>query len=260
MALRPTSPQTPAERDAAREEARQNVFLREVDDAMRQDELAGAARRYGLPLAIAIVVGLAGLGGYLWWDSERNAKAEEASVALTLAIDRLEANQPDEALDQTKPLADSDIAGARVAARLLEAGVAQRRDDTAKAGRLYESVIDDADAAQPMRDLATLRLVSMRYDRMKPEDVIARLKPLAAPGNPFFASAAEMVGMAYIEQGKTELAGPLFAEIARDENAPESLRARARQIAGLMGTDAIDDVEAVMDQIERSSARRGAGR
>ena len=52
----------------------------------------------------------------------------------------------------------------------------------------------------------------------------------------------------------------LTRKIARDENAPESLRARARQIAGLAGTDAIDDVEAVMDQIERNSARSAAGR
>jgi len=94
--------------------------------------------------------------------------------------------------------------------------------------------------------------------RVKKDDVIARLEPMAVPGKPFFGSAGELVAMAYVEQGKENLAGPLFAEIARDKNAPDALRARARQIAGLMGTDAIDDVKEVVDQIERNSAARQA--
>ncbi len=232
--------------------------MREVDEAVRQDELTTAARRFGLPIGIAVVLGLAGLGGYLWWDAQNTAKAEEQAVALTLAVDRLEANQPDAAIDKVTPLQGSEIAGARVPAQLLEAGVAQQKGDAKRAAELYTAVSADGNAPAPMRDLATLRLVSLQYDEMKPADVVAKLKPLAVPGNPFFASAGELVGMAYIEQGKTDLAGPLFAEISRDEKAPEALRARARQVAGLLGTDAIDDVEAIVEQIQRNSAARQA--
>ena len=76
---------------------------------------------------------------------------------------------------------------------------------------------------------------------MLPQQVVDRLKPLAVPGNPWFGSAGELVGMAYIKQGRTELAGPLFAAISRDKEAPASLRSRSRQLAGLLGVDAIDD-------------------
>lgn len=258
LALRPKSPKTDLEKAAEREDARNDVFMREVDDAVRQDQMATAAKRFGIPLAIVIVLGLAGLGGYLWWDADQTAKAEEAAVAMTLGIDRLEANQPDAALEKVAPLKDSEIAGFAVQAKLLEAGVAQQRGETETAAKLFGEVSADADAPAPMRDLATLRLVSLQYDEMEPADVVAKLKPLAVPGEPFFPSAAEMVGMAYIEQGKPELAGPLFAEISRDETAPQALRARARQIAGLVGTDAVDDVDEVMEQIERNSAARAA--
>ena len=71
--------------------------------------------------------------------------------------------------------------------------------------------------------------------------MIDRLKPLAVPGNPWFGSAGELVGMAYLKQNNTALAGPLFAAIARDKDAPETLRNRVRQLAGLLGVDAIDD-------------------
>ena len=76
---------------------------------------------------------------------------------------------------------------------------------------------------------------------MAPDAVVARLKPLAVPGNPWFGSAGELVGMAYLKQGNTALAGPLFGAIARDTKTPDTLRARARQEAGLLGYDTIDD-------------------
>ena len=49
-----------------------------------------------------------------------------------------------------------------------------------------------------------------------------------------------MVAMAYLEQGKENLAGPLFAQIARDKDLPTSLRGRTRQLSGLLGVDALD--------------------
>ena len=258
MALRPKSPKTESDKRALTEEARQDVFLREVDEAVRQDAMTHAAKRYGMPVAILVVLVLAGFGGYLWWEHDRTQKAEAASTEFVLALDRLEANQPDSALAKSQPLESSKIAGVRIPAMLLDAGIAQQKGEADKAAKLYEAAIADQETPQPMRDLATLRLVSMQFDKMKPADVIARLESMAIPGNPFFASAAELVGMAYIEQGKPEKAGPLFAQIARDEDAPDGLRARARQIAGLLGSDSIDDVEAVVEQIERASMARAA--
>ena len=84
--------------------------------------------------------------------------------------------------------------------------------------------------------------------------MITRLKPLAVPGNPYFGSAGEMVAMAYLEQGKRQEAGTLFSSIAKDENVPDGLRSRSRQMAGLLGVDAIEDVDKVLEEV-----RGGAG-
>ena len=67
------------------------------------------------------------------------------------------------------------------------------------------------------------------------------MQPLAAkPGTPWFGSAAELTGMALIKQGQQARAGQLFAQIARDKQAPETLRGRAVQIASTLGVDASD--------------------
>jgi hypothetical protein len=71
--------------------------------------------------------------------------------------------------------------------------------------------------------------------------VIDRLKPLAVPGKPWFGSAGELVAQAYLKQGKTEAAGALFGSIAKDKTVPDTLRRRARQLAGQLGVDAVED-------------------
>jgi len=38
------------------------------------------------------------------------------------------------------------------------------------------------------------------------------------------------------------MVGPLFGAIAKDKDQPDSLRARARQMAGVLGFDAVDDI------------------
>ncbi|MGJ3625901.1 hypothetical protein AB5I41_01110 [Sphingomonas sp. MMS24-JH45] len=68
--------------------------------------------------------------------------------------------------------------------------------------------------------------------------VIQRLQGLTAPGNPWLGSAGELVAMAYLKQGRRDLAGQTFSRIAQDEGAPRSLRQRAVQMAGTMGVDA----------------------
>jgi hypothetical protein len=49
--------------------------------------------------------------------------------------------------------------------------------------------------------------------------------------------------MAYLKQGKNDLAGPLFASIAKDEDVPQTLRSRTRQMAGILGYDAVVDTD-----------------
>jgi hypothetical protein len=42
-----------------------------------------------------------------------------------------------------------------------------------------------------------------------------------------------------LKMGKDNLAGPIFAQIAKQDGVPQSLRSRAQQIAGALGVDAV---------------------
>ena len=65
LALRPKRPESRSDQLAARDAAQQDVFLREVDDALRQDEMLGAFKRYGIQIGLVVALGLAIFAGIL---------------------------------------------------------------------------------------------------------------------------------------------------------------------------------------------------
>ena len=244
MALRPDDKTPlPADKKAL---AQQDVFMREVDEALREDQLKTALTRYGVIAGIAVVALLLALGGWLWWREHQQAVAGEQGETYMVALDQVEAGQLAPANAALHPLANGGPAGTRAAALLMQAGIAAEQGRKAEAAKLYNQVATDSAMPQPYRDLATIRDVAINFDSLAPEAVIARLKPLAVPGNPWFGSAGELVGAAYLKQGKNDLAGPLFAQIAKDPNVPETLRTRTRQMSGLLGVDAIVDVDTAL--------------
>lgn len=241
LALRPRPDQNRSEQLAERKAAEEDVLLREVDDAVRQDEMLGAFQRYGRPVGAIVVLGLVGLAGYLFWDNSRKEQAGERGESLTVALDRIESGQLQPGDKQLATLARNAGPGTEAAATLMRGGIAAQQGKKPEAVKLFAQVAKNEDAPRAFRELATIREVALTFDNLPPATVVARLKPLAVPGKPWFGSAGELLGIAYLKQGNTKLAGPLFAAISRDEQTPETLRRRSRQMAGLLGVDAIDD-------------------
>jgi len=243
MARIPTTTPTIASSSAEDE-----VLIREIDEAVREDAVLDFFRNHGIKLLGAITVLIAGLGGYLLWDNHRESKLEAQSEALIAALDY--ADQRDFATASEKVarlLGDDNSAGARTAARFVQAGAALEQGQPATATALFKAIAADADAPPALRDLARVRDVSTNFDTMTPDAVIAQLSALAKPGNPWFGSAGELVAMAHLENGNRAEAGRIFAAIAKDEDQPETLRSRSRQMAGLLGVDAIVDVDKLLE-------------
>lgn len=246
MALTPKTPQTREEKLAVRDAAEQEALLREVDDAVRQGDTEQFFSQYGRPLLGVIAVGLAAFGGYLFWDSRQEAAMERDGEVLVGALDQINSGNLKSGYDQLAELAAAEKGGASAAAGMLRAGIAAQQQRPEEAARLFAAVAADESAPQAMRDLAKVREIAVKYDTMKAADIIAALKPLAVPGNPYFGSAGEMVAHAYLDQGKRAEAGALFAQIAKSDEVPETMKSRARQMAGVLGVDAIEDVDALL--------------
>jgi hypothetical protein len=258
VALRPRNENTSGDQDAPTISAEQEMLMREVDEAVRHDQFGQAAKRFGWPLGIALVLGLAGFGGWLYMHDQEEAALEQGSEQLIMALDAIDAGNDKAADDRLAELVGTGTPGAKALARLTRAGLAAKDGRIKDAIAQYEAVAADTEAPQPYRDLATIRAVAAGYDEMDPQAVVDRLKPLAVPGNPWFASAGEIVGMAYLDLDKPDLAGPLFAEIAKSDNAPEGVKARTRQLAGLLGFDAVPDVDIALAEMKAGDGEEEA--
>lgn len=218
----------------------QEAFLREVDEELRRDELQSLWKRFGRLVIGGIVLLLAAWGGWLYWQDRETKAAGLEGEQLSQALDDLQSGSPDAALAKLGPLAESKKVGYRAAAKMARAAVSMERNDLAAAAKTFGEVAADKDIPQPWRDLALVRQSAAEFDTVKPETIVARLRPLAVKGSPWFGSAGEMVAAAYLKMGNTELAGKMFSDIGKDENVPETIRSRAVQMAGSLGADAIN--------------------
>lgn len=200
-------------------------------------------RKFGVPVAAAVLAGLLGLAGYLWYSEHQKSVSGSEGEKFAQALDLVEAGRIQTAKDALSPLNKTASAGYQAAIKLTEAGILQDQRKDAEAAAMFASLAADTGAPQPYRDLAAIREIAAKFDSLLPQQVIDRLSPLAVPGNPWFGSAGELVAIAYLKQGKSNQAGVLLAAISKDKAVPQSLRQRTRQLAGQLGVDAVDTAE-----------------
>lgn len=223
-------------------------FVREVDENLRRDQARDFAKKQGPWIVGAVLLFLAAVAGWLYWQDRQLKQAQAETERLNTLLSQVGAGQAAQAEPPLRTLADSDAEGVSAAARLTRGAIALEKSDRKTAIEVYRSVMGDEGLARPFRDVATIRLTALEFDRMKPEDVIARLKPLAEKGNPWFGSAGEMTAMAMLKLNRKEEAGRLFAAMAADDTVPDSIRSRAVQIAGTLGIDATASLPAASRQ------------
>jgi hypothetical protein len=217
------------------------TFYREVDEELRRDQMLGIWKRYGKLMIAGVVLFIAAIGGIIWWMNQRELKAGSRGETLISAFEDISGGRKTAAQPKLDQLAKSGVVGYRAAALLTQADLASEANQPNKAVALFKQIADDDSLAQPYRDVALVRMTTLQFDKLPPQQVIDRLKPLAVPGAPWFGSAGELVASAYLKLNRPQEAARLFAAISRDKKVPDSIRSRALQMAGSLGIDAVQD-------------------
>jgi hypothetical protein len=214
------------------------TFVREVDENLRRDRVQDFFKEKGSWVAAAVVLFLAAAGGIIWYQQHR-VKLAEAHVEQLAQIYRdIGTGNTAKVPQQLDDLSKSSSKSVHATAEFTRAALALQQNNQNLAIATYKKLAEDGSLPQPYRDAALIRQTAIEFDKLQPQQVIARLEPLAKPGEPWFGSAGEMTALALIKQGKTKEAGQLFASIAKDKNAPGAVRNRSVQIAGSLGVDA----------------------
>ena len=216
------------------------AFLREVDEELRRDQVAGIWTRYGRWIIAAIVVGLAGFGGYLLWQGWSHGQAEKQTVSLQQAYDSIDAGNTQAAAAPLNDLAGSSAPGYRALAKLAQGDQLLAAGKTKEAAAKFGEVAGDSSLAQPLRDLALIRQTQTDYDNLPPQTVIDRLKGYVTKDSAWLGSAGELVGIAYLKLHKFSEARATFKLVAESEQVPDTLRQRAVQAVSAVDALATD--------------------
>jgi hypothetical protein len=217
----------------------EEVFVREVEEELQRDQMLSLWDRYGKPAVAFVAVVLLGWAAYIYWGHRVDAAAGLEGEKLTEVVDSLSASGGPDADKKLTDIMKSDAKGLHGPAGLIAASIKLQTSDLQKAADAFGAVAKDENSAQAWRDLALIRQTAATFDTMKPEQIVAQLKPLSVSGRPWFGSAGEMTAIAYLRMNKPDLAGKMFADLAKDEAVPETIRNRSSEMANALGMDSI---------------------
>jgi hypothetical protein len=210
-------------------------IFKEVEEDLRREKLEQLWQRYGrvvIALAVLVVIGTAGSVAWQRYQQHREAQLAQqygAAIALT---------DP-----STGDLAKADAALANIAdagggygalASLERAAVKAKAGDLEGATQIYDALAADSGTPAALRDLARLLKVMRLVDSGDPAALTTSLEPLMAPENPWRFSATELAALLALRSGDQKRATELFTQLADDQAAPSSLRARAAEMAAAL--------------------------
>jgi len=214
----------------------------EVDEELRAERTQQLLKRYGgliVAGALLIVGAAAGWQGWRWYQARQDqAAAVEYITAMTLA-DATAAGSSDAgraaAINAFATLATRTPDGYATLARLHEAALKAQSGDLTGAAALWDRVAGDSAADPLLRDLASLMWAEHQIDTGDPAALEARLKALAAPGNPWRSLAEEQLALLDMRLGKADAAKATLRRLAQDTGAPNGVRGRANGLLTRLG-------------------------
>jgi hypothetical protein len=210
-------------------------FIREVDEAVRQDRWLQLAKQYGVYLvagALAIVVGTAaGVGWRTWQQNQRLEEARRFAAAEQL----LRQDHPGEAGKEFLALAKDADSGYGIIARLRAAEAQAKAGEAKGAEQALSSLSQDQQAAPEYRQLGDLLAVQRDFDAADPATVTGRLAGLTEPGAPWRYSALELEALAQLRAGQTDAARRTLGDLLQDPGTPPDLSRRAAELQASLG-------------------------
>lgn len=213
-----------------------DIFIREVNEELRQERVRALWLRYGtIAVAVAVLIVLS-VGGYVLWQRHQRGLEAANGDQLVSATTLLEEGKTAEARAILDTLAQSGVASypALARLRLAELDIAA---DPAKAVAAFDAIAGDASISQPLRDMAALRAAYVLVDNGTIADVRARAERLTSEGEALRYGAREAIGLAAWKAGEVQTARDLFTQLQEDLGTPGGIKRRAALMVELIEAD-----------------------
>src|SRR3954468_12907041 len=222
--------------------AESNEFFREVDEEYRRDRIMQIWKRYNGVIIAALLLLVAGVGGWRYWQHLERTRAEAAGTRYEDAVALAREGKAEEAERALEAVAKDAPGGYRLLARFrLAAELGQKNAE--EGAKAYDALAGDPAVNGTWQDLARVGAAILPFDRAEPAAIRPALERLAAPTNPWRHTAREMLGLSGLKTGDYDFAGRWFDQIAADRDTPQGLRARLELYTALVAAGPVQTTQ-----------------
>ena len=204
-----------------------DTFITEVNDELQRDRLFGLMRKYGWIAIVAVLAIVGGAAFNEWQKAGARAEAQALGDALTAALEQSDPEAQSAAFAAINTEGDARAIVAFLATSTGPDGVS----DSALAE--LKALSQDAELPRIYKDMAALKLVFA--GTLSASERVEMLTPLTSAGAPYRTLAEEQLALAEIEAGSTEAAISRLQALLQDDDASQTLRARAEQLIVALG-------------------------
>jgi hypothetical protein len=219
----------------SRDGGNSDEFIREVDEAVRQDRWTEIWKQYNAYIvgaALAVVVGTAaGIGWQTYQKNTSDANARRLAAATSLLAD----DKPAEAASAFRALANETGSGVGIVARLRAAEAAKEAGNANVKVDDLNALADDGDVPPLYARLARLLALQETFDDTDADGLIKELDQAATPDNPWRASLLELKAMAEMKAGRTDEARATLQALLDAPATPGNLARRASELLQALG-------------------------
>jgi hypothetical protein len=206
-----------------------SVILKEVDQALEEDQTWEFFRKNGAALVAGAVLIIGGVAGWQFWGHTRTQTAERQALEFRNAIELLSEN-PEAGRTALEAVA-AEKGGYGALAGLRRAASYSAGGERLKALEIYRAIAS-GDSPRRIRELARLRAGYLALADGR-DAVIAEIGNLAEEDGPFSYYAKEILGIASLSAEDYESAASTFSTLSLDLASPEGVRERAEELAAL---------------------------
>lgn len=211
--------------------ANEDTALREVDQELAEERQWALFQKHG-PVVIAAAIGVVVMvGGWQFWNSQKEATAKKDALEYRNAIEVL-TEDAEAGRQALSALAEDGSGGYSVLARLQEGASYARNGERLAALAAYRDVAANGTANKRIRELARLRAAYLSLPDGR-DAVLAELGNLPDDESLNGYYAREISALAALNAKDYETAHAMFERASIDLGAPEALRSRAEEFAAL---------------------------
>ncbi|MGE5260264.1 MAG: tetratricopeptide repeat protein [Actinomycetota bacterium] len=213
---------------------RDSEFIREVDEAVRQDQYKKLWDQYGIYALAGALVLVAGVAGYKGWTAWQERKSGEAGAKFTQALTLQEGPDATKAKDIFDQLVKDGPEGYRTLSRFQLASSESQGSDTDKAVADYDALANDPSVDDILRGYATIQAATLRLEKADYAEMDKRLKGLIDSNSAWSLSARELLGLSAYRTNDMRTAEKQFSDLLADQSTPPNLRERADMMLALI--------------------------